>query len=190
MIRMSKSLSTKEKLLAAATELFWTRGYSNVSVRQIAGAAGVDAALVSRYFGSKQGLFEATLQTIPAWDALRRQDVLAATVATFSEPFDPETDHVNPFTMLLANVIDPVMGAKIRSLVQDQVAAPLAHKIGGADANERAASLLAVLFGFALMRKNFQLEGLTEKSTEELRALLTRLAQDAVNPGHAPSSTA
>ncbi|MEO0371384.1 MAG: TetR family transcriptional regulator, partial [Pseudomonadota bacterium] len=52
---MAKPRPTKEKLLGAARDLFWTRGYSNVSVRDITGAAGVDAALVSRYFGGKRG---------------------------------------------------------------------------------------------------------------------------------------
>ena len=59
---MMKPLTTKEKILETARQLFWTRGYSNVSVRDITGAAGVDAALVSRYFGGKQGLFEAVLR--------------------------------------------------------------------------------------------------------------------------------
>lgn len=85
---------TKEKLLDAARQLFWTRGYSNVSVRDITGAAGVDAALVSRYFGGKQGLFEATLNDIAPWDALSADsnDLLAKVVESFSHPYDPKTD--------------------------------------------------------------------------------------------------
>ena len=179
---MNKTISTKERLLQAARDLFWTRGYSNVSVRDITGAAGVDAALVSRYFGGKQGLFEATLAEIPHWEALdaSREDLLAKTVESISEPYDPETDNVNPFTMLLANVIDPVMGEKTRELVQQALADPLADKVGGADADERVAKLLAVLFGVALMRKNFQLLGLADKSPEELRSLLMKLGQKAL----------
>ena len=182
MLPMDKPVSTKEKLLHAAKALFWTRGYSNVSVRDITGAAGVDAALVSRYFGGKQGLFEATLDTISPWEALASDDFLSSAVASFSEPFDPETDQVNAFTMLIANVIDPVMGEKMRGLVQDGIAARIAEKLDGPDTNERAASILAVLFGFALMRKNFQLQGLAEKSPEDLNALLTRLGREALHP--------
>jgi len=150
---MNKPVSTKEKLLQAARELFWTRGYSNVSVRDITGAAGVDAALVSRYFGGKQGLFEATLAEIPPWEALvaDREELLAKAVESFSHPYDPETDKANPFNMLLANIIDPEMGDKIREMVQQGLASPLAEKLGGAQANERAAMLLAVLFGVALV---------------------------------------
>ena len=50
---MGNSDTTREKLLTAATEAFWEQGYSNTSLRQIAQIAGVDVALVSRYFGGK-----------------------------------------------------------------------------------------------------------------------------------------
>nr|WP_319384125.1 TetR family transcriptional regulator [uncultured Roseibium sp.] len=179
---MSKSGSTKEKLVAAARELFWTRGYSNVSVRDITGKAGVDAALVSRYFGGKQGLFEATLAEIPQWDALTAgsEELLAKAAESFAHPFDPEADATNVFTMLLANVIDPEMGGMIRELVQVKLADPLTERIDGPDARERAALLLAVLFGVALMRKNFRLEGLADKSPEQLQAEIIRLGRVAL----------
>ncbi|MEM1287471.1 MAG: TetR family transcriptional regulator [Pseudomonadota bacterium] len=181
---MDKALSTKDKLLDAARDLFWTRGYSNVSVRDITKRAGVDVALVSRYFGGKQGLFEATLEQIGPWEALAAADdqVVAAAVASFSRPFDPQTDQANPFTLLIANVIDPEMGDMVRRMVKMHLADPLAKKLAGPDADQRAALILATLFGIALMRKNFQLETLTRCSTEELEALSYRLASAAAEP--------
>lgn len=180
---MNEPNPTKEKLLSSARELFWTRGYSNVSVREIAKAAGVDAALVSRYFGSKEGLFEATLAEIPPWNALEapREELLTAAVASFSHPFDPDRDQANPFTMLLANIIDPEMSGTVRQMVKEALAEPLAEKLGGPNANTRAAMLLAALFGMALMRKNFQLESLSDKSVEEIEAQITQLATAALD---------
>lgn len=55
-------LSTPGAIRQAATELFARDGYAATSVRQIARAAGVDAALVIRHFGSKEALF---VETIP-----------------------------------------------------------------------------------------------------------------------------
>lgn len=52
---------SKRALLDAASELFAEKGYSRARLRDIAGRAGVDAALVIRYFGSKNGLYRATL---------------------------------------------------------------------------------------------------------------------------------
>jgi AcrR family transcriptional regulator len=47
---------SREKLLASAERLFAERGYSGVSVRDIAKAAGVNSALVGYYFTNKLGL--------------------------------------------------------------------------------------------------------------------------------------
>lgn len=180
---MSHPPSTQDKLLKAARDLFWTRGYSNVSVREITKAAGVDVALVSRYFGNKEGLFDATLAEIPPWSALTADpgDVLTAAVESFSQPFDPETDQANPFTMLVANVIDPHVGDKIRTIVQTGLADPLSAKLGGDQAETQASLILATLFGMALMRKNFQLSALTNQPPDQTKAQLHHLASAALS---------
>lgn len=53
----------KEKLLQAATALFAAEGYDRVSIRQIADTAGVNSAMISYYFGGKQGLYEAVIHS-------------------------------------------------------------------------------------------------------------------------------
>ncbi|WP_307325778.1 forespore capture DNA-binding protein RefZ [Evansella vedderi] len=47
-----------EKVIKAAIELFNVQGYSGTSVRDIARHAECNVALISYYFGSKQGLLE------------------------------------------------------------------------------------------------------------------------------------
>jgi AcrR family transcriptional regulator len=47
---------TKERLIAAAERLFAEQGYTNVSVRAIAAAAGVNWSLVGYHFRGKEGL--------------------------------------------------------------------------------------------------------------------------------------
>jgi AcrR family transcriptional regulator len=49
--------SSKDKLFRSAEELFSTKGFREVSVRDIATRAGVHFALVAYYFGGKQALF-------------------------------------------------------------------------------------------------------------------------------------
>ena len=53
----------KEKLLAAAPRLFAEKGFAGVSIRQLAEAAGVNSAMISYYYGGKEGLYEAVLAT-------------------------------------------------------------------------------------------------------------------------------
>jgi AcrR family transcriptional regulator len=53
---------TRAAILVAARELFAAQGYAGTSVRSIATTAGVDAALVHHYFGTKDDLFVAALE--------------------------------------------------------------------------------------------------------------------------------
>ena len=57
----SKSERTKLRIQQAAAKLFASRSFETVSTRTIAKEAGVDAALIHHYFGSKEGLFQAVL---------------------------------------------------------------------------------------------------------------------------------
>lgn len=53
---------TRMQILRVAAEAFLRDGFDAVSVRSIARAAGVDQALVHRYFGTKRDLFVASLR--------------------------------------------------------------------------------------------------------------------------------
>ncbi|MET7663100.1 TetR/AcrR family transcriptional regulator [Streptomyces sp. NPDC055059] len=56
------SARTREALLRAATELFSERGYDRTTIREIGERAGVDPALIARYFGSKPLLYVEVLR--------------------------------------------------------------------------------------------------------------------------------
>ena len=56
---MKPSLSVKQvQLLDTAEDLFSKKGYGGTSVRDIAEAAGINTAMISYYFGSKEKLME------------------------------------------------------------------------------------------------------------------------------------
>jgi len=54
----------RQKLLAAARELFLSYEFKAVSVRQIASRAGVNGAMVNYYFGGKKGLYLAMVDEV------------------------------------------------------------------------------------------------------------------------------
>ncbi len=56
----------REQLLGIALELFLTNDYDDVSVDDVAEVAGVSHGLVFQYFGSKKGLYLATLEPLLA----------------------------------------------------------------------------------------------------------------------------
>jgi AcrR family transcriptional regulator len=60
--RRPGSPDTRAAILAVAREAFAGKGFAGTSVRGIAAEAGVDAALVHHYFGTKDDLFLAALE--------------------------------------------------------------------------------------------------------------------------------
>ncbi|HTK64951.1 MAG TPA: TetR/AcrR family transcriptional regulator [Pseudonocardia sp.] len=57
----SGSQATRTKIVVAARDAFRATGFDRASTRAIAAAAGVNVSLISRYFGSKAGLYEAAV---------------------------------------------------------------------------------------------------------------------------------
>jgi AcrR family transcriptional regulator len=55
--RPRNATQTRADILASARRRFATDGYDRTTLRAIAADVGVDAAMVTRYFGSKQDLF-------------------------------------------------------------------------------------------------------------------------------------
>ena len=60
--RAEEGAAVRERLLDAAAELFGRQGFARTSLRDLASAAGVTPAMVSYYFGSKEGLYSALLE--------------------------------------------------------------------------------------------------------------------------------
>lgn len=60
--RPSQPSEARQQLLNAGLKLFTEQGYKPVSTRMIAREAGVDAAMIRYYFGSKVGLFETIIR--------------------------------------------------------------------------------------------------------------------------------
>jgi AcrR family transcriptional regulator len=81
---------TRRRILASARDLFARQGVDSVSVRKIAAAAGVNHALVHRYFGTKSDIVAAILENeAKAMSALARPEADALTsLAALREVFE------------------------------------------------------------------------------------------------------
>jgi AcrR family transcriptional regulator len=58
----SKGTLTRDRILRVAEQLFSEHGYDGVSVRRIGAAAKAQIALISYYFGTKEGLYRAVFK--------------------------------------------------------------------------------------------------------------------------------
>lgn len=57
------SQETQQRLLAAGAELFDSKGYHNVSIKEVGRMAGCNSALISYHFGCKQALYQAVVNS-------------------------------------------------------------------------------------------------------------------------------
>ncbi len=61
---MNKDISTEEKILEAARQVFYRKGMDGARMQEIADEAGINKALLHYYFRSKEKLFEAVFQEV------------------------------------------------------------------------------------------------------------------------------
>ena len=87
--RQARSDATRERLMAVARELFAHSAFHEVSVRQIAVAAGRAPSSVFRYWPDKADLWRAVMGSEPAPPPMERPAELAAEAHLGAEMRDP-----------------------------------------------------------------------------------------------------
>ena len=177
---MISSLTTREKLRINARQQFWSKGYSNVSVRQIAKLAGVDVALISRYFGGKLGLFKATLDG--AFDLAdlpnQGEDILLETFLNLFIMAPRDGDAPSAMRMLLTNAHDDDVGPLVRTEFQNSFHANIVTILGS---EARAALFMTVLLGVSVAEKTLHLPGIGAPSSKAYERQLRYLLQAALD---------
>ena len=148
---------TRGAVLTAARRRFAAHGYDRTTLRDIAGDAGVDVALVSYFFGSKEGVFAAAMELTvnPAQlvEALLEQgvdDLGERLTRGFLALWDnPETGLVG---MLRSAATHEEAAAMLRGFIEREILGRLARAIDAPDAELRAALAGSQLIGMALAR--------------------------------------
>ncbi len=183
-IRRRNSVATRAALLAAATAHFARESYDNVSLREIAADAGVDVALVSRYFGGKEELFEAVLAACPPPESLFEGDPgdFGQRVARMLVDEPQENEKLDVVLVMLRSASSPSAADAIRQSVEDRFYGPLARWLGGAGADTRARLAGAIIMGVAVDRRIADDFGLSPKERRRFRARLARVLQAAIDP--------
>src|SRR5256712_6429192 len=116
-----RSDRTKAAILAAAREQFAAYGYERATIRAIAADAGIDPALVMRYFGNKERLFAAAAEfdlRLPDLTAVPRASVGSVLVGFFLERWESD-DSLQ--ALLRAAVSHQVAVARFRAIFATQV---------------------------------------------------------------------
>lgn len=154
--------ATRQAILEAARERFCSESYDDVGMRDIARDVGVDAALISRYFGSKEDLFVAVLDSCK-----NGRDLMDGSREDFGERLARE--------IIYGEVMpcqDEAAGAKMRGLLillrsvgstkamdvvqrtsNSRFFDPLTQWIGGKNAPVRARLAAGLIMGMAIGRE-------------------------------------
>jgi AcrR family transcriptional regulator len=147
--------ATRAGILEAAKSQFALLGYDCTALRDIAGAAGVDVALVKRYFGGKEALFLEALKAsfrpdgVGDWDRATFPAEIAKSLA--DSPYVDEA-RTHRFQFLLRAATSPTTAPLLNVIVQDRFLGPIRDWLGGVDADARARVLAASFIGFLVER--------------------------------------
>ncbi|MBT9382315.1 TetR/AcrR family transcriptional regulator [Pseudooceanicola sp. CBS1P-1] len=176
--------ATRKAIEAAACRHFMARPYDQVGLREIAQEAGVDAALINRYYGSKKGLFETAILPHFSIDILVQGDMSDFGRRVAGLILDPgHKQDFDPNRALLHSISSPEVGPMVAQALNDNAVADLSARIGGAEAGLRAALALAVLTGVDALYRVARLDTLTRADPEALKERLGALLQGLVDAG-------
>ena len=153
--RKRNAEATRAAILEAAKAQFAVLGYDCAVLRDIAREAGVDVALVKRYFGGKEALFVEALKASFVSDGMRDWDraTIARDLAT-TLAGSPHADEARThrFQFLLRAATSPTTAPLLNVLVHDRFMEPIRAWLGGADADARARAFAASYLGFLVER--------------------------------------
>lgn len=177
--RRRDAAATRTALLTAARTLMAQHGVEGTSTRDVATLAGVNQALVYRYFGSKEQLFTeaATAGVEPA------DDLIAATpLADLPRML---LDHVlkvaekaegGELATLVAAANDQTVRDVLRARIEAGFTRGLAARLAGPDAELRAELLASILVGVGFLRHKVGTAAMSTADRETLGAYVDRMA--------------
>ncbi|MBB2890912.1 TetR family transcriptional regulator [Flexivirga oryzae] len=178
--RRSGSPDTRAEILHAARERFLSGGYARTSLRSIAADAGVDVALLSYHFTSKQGLFTAAME-LPVRPGELIAEALDAPIEQWPGRIlrtvlrvwdDPQIGPVLVQTVLATASEEGGSGGFVEFL-ETELLGRLRSGLAGRDADARATGVLLTIAGLLMTRYVLKVPTMATASPEEIVRIAT-----------------
>ncbi|HEX8156891.1 MAG TPA: TetR family transcriptional regulator [Solirubrobacteraceae bacterium] len=172
--RRHDAQASRAALLQAAGALFHERGYDAATVRDIGDRAGVDPALIARYFGGKEGLYLAALQRdqrapLPVEPVELLECMLSRS----------EQRGIGPIPRaMVSSTLSDGMREQVSDIIRRRLLSPITEELSGRGVREptlRAEILVAIATGVALTRAGGTLPALADAPLEDVLAVLSPL---------------
>ena len=155
--------------MRTARELFDEVGYERATTREIGERAGVDPALIARYFECKEGLFLAAIAEPAAGEEEIDGDPHAL-VELLLRHWD-ERGH-SPISRALASpTLSDEVRDQARTAIRERVLSPAVKELRSRDAEQpklKAEILVALALGIAMTRSNGTLEALARAPLDDV----------------------
>ena len=166
---------TRVEVLEVARRRFLADGYQAVTLRSIAAEAGVDAALISYYFGSKKGLFgaamalsanppEVLLGALAGDPDHLPERVLLALLHAWDDPEGGDALRA----MVNAAIQEPDLARLLREVLEHEIVDRIAEYLPGRSARLRAAAFVTQLAGVVFARYVLAVEPVATMKVDEL----------------------
>jgi AcrR family transcriptional regulator len=183
-VRSRDAAASKQDLLQAAQELFGKKGFEATTIRDIGERAGVDAALIARYFGSKGDLYVAAVAAEDAGAEGVRDytglDQMADAVVSRADDHGP-----GPIMQAIIrfDTSDEIRQAALqritRRLVDPLVVEMAAHQVDRPEL--RAEIAVAALLGISLARSLGWFGEIGSVPKDELTSLIAEALHDLIS---------
>jgi AcrR family transcriptional regulator len=173
-----RSAVTRRAILDAARSAFAARGYEQTTIRAVAAAAGIDASMVMRYYGSKAGLFAAAATAdlqVPDLRAVPAERWGEALVRHLVERWEDTSRDDELILLLRTAVTSEAVAAQLQAVLARLVLEPVGAFDAGGD--ERGAFVGAQLLGLALCRYILRLEPLASLPAADVIAAVAPSVQ-------------
>lgn len=184
--RLKNAAATREAILESARERFLLESYDNVGLRDIAANAGVDVALVSRYFGGKEKLFEEVLgecDTDLVPPEIGASELPAFLTRLFMDQDQAERrQHIEQLLIVLRSAASPNAGRIVRGVLGKDILGALAARLTGDDAEMRANLAMGVLMGATIIRTIMSEGPMCNDKCTVIEERMVRLFQAALLP--------
>lgn len=131
------------------------QGFERTTVREIAAGAGVNPALINRYFGGKEQLFAESVAielSFPDLSGIPRGQVGATLVAFFFDRWEGRGDDDLLQTLVRTAATNAEAAERMRVILAEQVGAMVAAVAGPNGAEARATLIATQMLGLAYTR--------------------------------------
>lgn len=177
-VRPRNAAATRRAILGAARRLFAEQGYDNAGLREIARDAGIDPALVCRYFGSKEKLLREVLRPDegdpPLFENIGTGE-LPAYLASLVVDGDASDADMERLLVILRSSSSPQAKAIVSEAIEEAIIAPVSARIEGDKVRLRAAMALIVLMGGGIVRNVMAQSTVCELERDTIRQHLTAM---------------